>query len=131
MADSMLSPFLVAIPKRHGDDDHSLPLDFQHPAHHHRRKIPLCPEEVSTPQEHVDQIDAKGNVQLCRTFIQDDHKNESLPQVPSTRSSKHGTSMSQAQESPAGSLILLLHSRRDYYLGKRYFQNAARMTVRL
>ena len=35
LADSMLSPFLVAIPERRGDDDSSLPPDFQHPAHHH------------------------------------------------------------------------------------------------
>ena len=35
LADSMLSSFLVAIPKRFGDDDHSLPPDFQHPVYHH------------------------------------------------------------------------------------------------
>ena len=35
LADSMLSPFLVAIPEQCGDDDCSLPPDFQHPAHHH------------------------------------------------------------------------------------------------
>ena len=35
LADRMLSSFLVAIPKQCGDDDHSLPPDFQHPVHHH------------------------------------------------------------------------------------------------
>ena len=38
LADSMLSPFLVVHPKRHGDDDSGLPLDnLCHDSHNARR----------------------------------------------------------------------------------------------
>ena len=35
LADSLLSPFLAASPKRRGDDDSGLPLDILRPAYHH------------------------------------------------------------------------------------------------
>ena len=73
LADSLLPSLLVEIPKRRGNDDCSLPTDFQHPGHSHarmhrtRRKVPLCPEESLTTQVHVDQVDAKGNDLLYST----------------------------------------------------------------
>ena len=79
----------------------------------------------------MDQVDAKGNVSMRRSFIQDDHKNEGAPQVLITRSLQCGTPTLQAQESPTGPLTLRLHSHHDYNLGKRYFQDTGRMTVRL
>ena len=130
LPDSLLPSLLVAIPERRGNDDRSLLTDIQHPVHPHarmrqpRRKTPLCPKEAPTTQELVDQVEAKGNGLLYSSIDQDDHKHESSPQVLTTRSQKQGTLPLQAQEMPTG--LPLTHSHHDHYLGKQYFQNAAR-----
>ena len=89
-----------------------------------RRDMPLCPQETSSTQVPMDQVDSKSYGRMCHTIGQANHQHESALQVTTTESQERWTTLLQVQERSTG--LLLTHSRPDYYLGKCDFQNATR-----